>query len=128
VAHALAGLVEASADVRYRAISTDVERAAAEKAALQLSKAAKGLASVVYDDGAQWAERYRVVTVPTIIVLDADGTELGRYIGHLNAADLNGIALLLSNSKALDRWMLIQRIEGDVAGSEGRVSELFSRL
>ena len=94
----LAGLVKQAPSVRHLAISTDENVDAARKVAVRLSAAADGNVSVLHDSEGAWAQRYRVVSVPTVIVLDGAGVELGRFVGHLNSSDLARIAHLLDDA------------------------------
>ncbi|MGE4070864.1 MAG: TlpA family protein disulfide reductase [Lysobacterales bacterium] len=83
---------------RYLAISTDEVAANAAGAAERMSGYAQGRAAVMHDSGGEWAQRYQVVTVPTVLVLDAQGRELARFMGHLNATDLSGVAAALEQA------------------------------
>lgn len=96
----LTKLVADHPQTRYLAISTDAVAADAAGAAERMSGYAQGRAAVMHDSDGEWAELYEVVTVPTVLVLDAQGRELARFLGHLNATDLSGVATALQQAGA----------------------------
>lgn len=69
----------------YMAVNTDAKLATALDAQQLLHKATSSAPQLFDIDGA-WASRFSVVTVPTIVLLNADGQEIFRHIGHLDAA------------------------------------------
>jgi thioredoxin-like negative regulator of GroEL len=54
----------------------------AEDAAERLAELAFGAVDFDSDEGAAVTERYRVLVLPTVLLLDADGDELGRVEGY----------------------------------------------
>ena len=69
----------------YLAVNTDAKLATAIDAQQLLHKANFSAPHLFDIDGA-WASRFLVVTVPTIVLLNADGQEIFRHFGHLDAA------------------------------------------
>ena len=69
----------------YMAVNTDTKLATALDAQQMLHKANFG-APHLFDANGAWASRFSVLTVPTIVLLNADGQEIFRHFGHLNAA------------------------------------------
>ena len=90
----LAALVRQRPGVRHLAVSTDAKLVDAQAAAARMNGYAGG-AAVIAHDGGEFAARYQVVTVPTVLLLAPDGRELGRFSGHLNATDLMALDALL---------------------------------
>lgn len=78
--------------LRYLSVSTDEKRDSAMRALASLPYT-EGLR--LHDATQRWATRYAVQTVPTIVVLSADGEIIYRHEGHLSAQDLLAIGLAL---------------------------------
>jgi len=69
----------------YLAISIDVKRADATAALSGLSWAGKRPGRFFWDANQIWAKRFGITSAPTIILLDAQGSEVFRLAGHFTA-------------------------------------------
>lgn len=95
----LAGLLERAPRIGHVVISIDEQVAQAQpRSAALLAQAGSG-AAIVFDGHRDWARRFEVVTVPTIVLLDAQGLEMLRISGHPNSTDLRRIANALVRVK-----------------------------
>jgi tetratricopeptide (TPR) repeat protein len=117
---------------------------AMERRAMQDSRVAEALKSLVVasvdtSHAPDFAERFAVVDTPTIVLLEADGTEIGRISGYAGAAEVaeRAAALLAGGHKsspgslqeaeiggveALYAWIAVARRRGDLesAGNAAR--------
>jgi len=82
--------------VRYLALSTDDEAADARRRLESHPVFAEHPDRFFHDSGKRLATRFDVAAVPTVLVLDADGRELLRHVGHFNSSELNHLVNLLN--------------------------------
>lgn len=84
----LSRLAEGFPEIRYLAISIDEDMA--EPAAVLISRPvfAEHPERFWFDAGGTLSRQLGVVTTPTLVLLDVDGVERHRHLGHLNSADL----------------------------------------
>lgn len=81
--------------VPYLALSTDKE---AMDARLRLESHPlfpQNPGRFFHDSGKKLAKRFGVKAVPTVLVLDAEGRELLRHVGHFNSSELNDLVNVL---------------------------------
>lgn len=78
-------------DLHYLAISIDDDMA--EPAAVLMSRPvfAEHPERFWFDRAGLLSKELAVVTTPTLVLLDADGVERHRHLGHLNSADLQSL-------------------------------------
>jgi len=75
-------------DLSYLAISIDADMAEPAAALMTRPAFAEHPERFWFDTGRSFSDELGVVTTPTLILLDADGVERHRHLGHLNSADL----------------------------------------
>lgn len=82
--------------VRYLVISTDDDPADAWRRLESHPLFPEDPGRFLHDTGGRLAGRFDVTTVPTVLVIDADGRERLRHSGHFNSSELKRLASLLS--------------------------------
>jgi thiol-disulfide isomerase/thioredoxin len=83
--------------VRYLAVSIDDDAAAARRRLKAHPLFPQYSDRFFHDADQQLSKRFDVVTVPTILIIDADGRERLRHSGHFNSTDLNRIVYRLAD-------------------------------
>lgn len=91
----LDGLSAAFPAVPYLAVSIDDERAEAARIR-EHPLYARHPGRYLHDGTGALADRLTVRVVPTIVVLDAEGRERLRHVGHVNSGDLQRLRALLA--------------------------------
>lgn len=81
-------LLKVHPQTAYLAISTDAEVGSARDYASKHALFEQRRKSFVHDKDTLTAQAFDVTTVPTIILLDAEGNTRLRHLGHLNSADI----------------------------------------
>lgn len=84
----LSRLSEGFPQVRYLAISIDEDMAEPAAALINRPVFAEHPERFWFDVDGTLGAQLGVVTTPTLVLLDADGVERHRHLGHLNSTDL----------------------------------------
>lgn len=86
--------------VRYLVVSTDGDPADAWRRLESHPLFPRHPGRFLHDSNRQLAKQFDVSTVPTVLVIDAEGHERLRHSGHFNSSELGRLASLLAE---LDR-------------------------
>lgn len=81
--------------VPYLALSTDEEVTDARRRLESHPLFPQHPDRFFHDSGEKLAKRFDVAAVPTVLVLDAEGRELLRHVGHFNSSELNHLVEVL---------------------------------
>lgn len=82
-------------------ISIDQHLADAQKGTMRFGALIPTIA-LVFDNHSDWAKRFNVTSVPTVVIVDSEGQERFRSVGHLNAADMLAIERTLAQLVSLN--------------------------
>lgn len=85
-------------DATYAAISTDEDLAAAHRGAAQLKQKPVSGKLYLFDRDHAFAKALGGITIPTVLVLDAEGRILARLAGHFGAAQRGALQVALKKA------------------------------
>lgn len=83
--------------VRHIAVGIDDEIEPGQDYLERLALFARHPQRFVFDQQGAFKQRFGVVTVPTLIVVDAKGVEVHRHVGHISSNELRALRTHLSN-------------------------------